>query len=146
MANYTFAAERQLIFHVNVSGRTRLVQFGERNMSGASSFLTTDSGIAAAIRRHSMFRRGAIKETTVKAAADDTPHPVRQSVLEGRGAHLPGIGSAPSGADVLEADNFTQAKEVIIKRFGVTKSDVKTPALLAKTAKEHGITIKYREK
>lgn len=165
MAHYIFSAERQLIFYVTVDGRTRLVQFGERSQWGASNFSTDDAKVAAAIRRHSMFLRGVITETTppqqeppkqVKKAATKPVGEQAGTVAgqspaadddEGQGTDETGQdGAGDDTANVIEADNFTQAKEAVMKRLGVDKDAVKTPILLQKVAKDNGLTINYKKK
>lgn len=48
-------------------------------------------------------------------------------------------------AEEREYDNYTVAREEICKEFGVNKSTVRNPDALAQLAKEHGITITYKE-
>jgi len=152
---YTFAAGRQLIFYVKVGGRTRLVQFGERNNFGGSQFLTQDENIANAIRQTSMFKRGVIMEATVKPKEENitpkhslTPNPSPK----GEGSIKTELGGAryevrkEPAKNVLEVDNFTQAKEALSKKLGIDKKNMKTPAQLSKIAKENGIAIKYTER
>lgn len=137
-------------------------------MAGASNFFTTDEDVANAIRLTSLFRRGAIKEVTVlkpvvaikqepkvRQAAEPVESVRGRQVIKPAGkapGTAPGAGGADvatqsqqTGQDVIEAKNFTQAKEAIVKRLGISKTAVKTPALLAQVAKDNGITIKYME-
>lgn len=168
MATFIFSAARQLIFYVTVEGRRLLVQFEERNQFGASNFTTTNEKVADAIRKHSMFERGIISENTppqevkkkrrrdrtngadgVNGAdvaenaqrQDDTPEEPRDSE-QGEGDLTP---PSPDESDdnVIEVENFTQAKEAVIKRLGVSVDSIKTPILLNKVCKDNGLKIKY---
>ena len=166
MAAHIFTAERQLIFYVNLDGRRVLVRFGERSMWGSSNYVTTDAKLAAAIREHSMFKRGIITENTqpeekkVKKPAQktakvekgqqenpaDTSQPLVDDGSVENEAEGGDSGEDTGEADVIEVDNFTQAREEVMKRLGIDKDLVKTPPLLSKVAKEHGISIRYRKK
>lgn len=147
MANYIFSAERQLIFDVMIDGRKRLVQFGERSQFGASNFSTTDEKVAAAIRKHSMFKRGVITESTINAEDKDkstgaVPSDKVPSIQKDPAQKAT---EEPDELDVIEVENFTQAKSAIIKRLGIDKNMVKTPPMLNKVAKDNGITIHYKK-
>lgn len=139
---YTFAAERKLVFVVQTGGHNRLVEFGDRNQNGTSVFATTDANVAAAVRRSSLYRRGVIIETTRE------PEPAAPSPSPGTSA-FPGTSgsSVTSGSsaspEVREYDNFTVAREAIVKEFGIKKSEVRNPTALARVAQEHGFNIKY---
>lgn len=163
MAAYIFTAERQLIFYVALDGRRVLVRFGERSMWGSSNYVTTDAKLAAAIREHSMFKKGIITENTqpeekkgkksagkpavVKAGQQGKPADTGQPPVDDGNAGDAGDSGEGSGeADVIEVDNFTQAREEVMRRLGIDKDLVKTPPLLGKVAKEHGIIIRYRKK
>ena len=63
MGLYEFVSDRQYAFKVETDGIPKLVVFGDAYGSSASVFQTKDRKVAEAIRRTSMFRRGAIKET-----------------------------------------------------------------------------------
>lgn len=154
---YRFAAERQLIFHANVGGKTMLVEFGERSSYGASVFITPDPNIAQAIRRTSMFQRGVIKETTPEekpavAAAKkaDTATNGKTSLEAAKPAKTTKASQeqpkATNPDNIIEADNFTQAKEIVARRLGIDRRTMKNPASLDKVAKENGLTIHYKEK
>jgi hypothetical protein len=143
MAVYTFSAERQLFFYVNVGGQQRLVKFGERNAYGASVFQTILRETAEAIRRHSLFKRGVIREAVNDTAAEDTAARVTTEVLgSGRSTD-----EAPKGpeAETIEAKNFTQAKSAVAKKLGIGYNDIKTPDQLMQLAKEHGLNIVYKK-
>lgn len=135
---YTFAADRRVIFVVQCGGRNRLVEFGERNENGVSAFSTTDAAVAAAIRKSSLSRRGAITDTT-KYPEPGTQAPMKKEEKK-KQAQEAGTASAP---EVREFDNFTLAREAITKEFGLKKSEVRNPTALARVAQEHGFTIKY---
>lgn len=135
---YTFAAERKLVFVVQTGGHNRLIEFGDRNQNGTSVFMTTDPGVAQAVRRNSLYRRGVIQETT----KEPEPQPVASSPskpIEPKSPTQP----TDSSPDVREYENFTVAREAIVKEFGIKKSEVRNPTALARVAGEHGFTIKY---
>lgn len=134
--NYTFAAERKLIFVVQTGGRKRLVEFGDRNENGASVFVTTDEAVAIAVRKSSMSRRGVIVETTKK------PEPVQAAKTVKNDQVKPAVQESPAMA-VREYANFTLAREAIIKEFSLKKSEVRNPTALARVAQERGFSIKY---
>lgn len=155
MATYTFSAERQVVFYVaTADGRRLLVRFGERNSYGASNFATTDKQVAAAIRKHSMFQRGVIIETTPPkekkkpaktAPLPTTPPPAGEQDPdtggETGGEQTPPPEDAGNADNVINADNFTLAKEAVMKRLGVDADAVKTPILLNKVCKDNGIEL-----
>ena len=152
MEGYHFAAERQLIFHVLVNGLNRLIQFGERNNAGASTFYTPDINVACAIRRTSMFKRGVIKEFGEQAKpapkeVEKKASPVTSQGVVTNAAPVPSKQekAAEKADNVIEVKNFTQAKEAVSKKLGIAKSAIKTPALLARVCKEEGLEIKYIE-
>lgn len=150
MADYTFAAARQFIFQVTVEGRQRLVRFSERNQFGASTFCTPDAKVAEAIRKTSMVKRGVIEETTPKE--EKKPQGTAAQVARPAESPQPHEGvddevqPPDSKADVIEVDNFSQAKEAVAKRLGIDKSSIRTPPDLSAVAKRNGIIIKYRQK
>lgn len=107
-----------------------------------------------------MFKRGVICETTPKEK-DTAAMPERtdggsvgktgghrkQAGVGKKSAAATAEDSAPTDSEnVIEVENFTQAREAIIKRLGVGKNEVKTPVQLQKVAKEAGISIKYNKK
>lgn len=136
---YTFAAERKLVFVVQCGGRNRLVEFGDRNISGASVFITTDPNVAQAIRRSSLSRRGVIVETT----KPQEPAPEKASQTNTNTTQKTQSPQEPASPEVRPYENFTLAREAIIKEFGLKKSEVRNPTALARVAQEHGFTIKY---
>lgn len=134
---YTFAAERKLVFVVQTGGHNRLVEFGDRNQNGTSVFMTTDPGVAQAVRRNSLYRRGVIQETT----KEPEPQPVSASkTVKSTEKTAPAADGSP---EVREYDNFTVAREAIVKEFGIKKSEVRNPTALARVAGERGFSIKY---
>ena len=164
--NYTFVSKRQLSFIISVGGRNLLVPFGSRNDAGVAAFMTTDEKVARAIRRHSLSRRGIIEETTKPEAVVAAPpqHTVKKpaagatGVVTGDGKNVdemhgtkpqegtgkPAGEAAGTVAEQREYDNYTVAREAICKEFGIKKGDVRNPAALEQVAKEHGITIIYK--
>lgn len=146
--DYIFSAERKLVFTIRTGGRNLLVEFGDRNSGGMSSFVTSDAKIAQAIRRTSLSRRGVIIESTPANQADTTPNPAPSSPSRPDLPTSPTIPDKPSasastGPSVRSYDNFTLAREAIVKEFGIRKSDVRNPTALARFAQEKGFTIKY---
>lgn len=135
------------------------MRFEERNSFGASNFTTTDAKVAEAIRRHTMTQRGVIRETTqpeekkqkpAKAAPQSTTPPDAGEQAPDAGGETGGEQTPPEEAgndgNVINADNFTLAKEAVMKRFGVEADAVKTPILLNQFCKERGITVHYKRK
>ena len=125
-----------MIFVVQCGGRNRLVEFGERNANGVANFNTTDPAVAAAIRKSSLSRRGAITETT------KYPDPEAQTPKKEVKKQAP-IADKAIAPTVREYENFTLAREAITKEFGLKKSEVRNPTALGRVAQEHGFTIKY---
>ena len=149
---YEFSADRQLFFYVNIEGQQRLVCFGERNSYGASVFQTQLAKTAEAIRKHSLFKRGVIKEMTREDEANGANEPNKANEANGaNGANEPNRANGAdepnraNGADenVLEAKNFTQAKSMLAKKLGIGYNDIKTPMQLDELAKNAGLTIIY---
>ena len=142
--DYKFSAERKLVFTVRVGGRNILVEFGDRNSGGRSVFATADANLAHAIRRTSLSRRGVIIETTPVQQADTTQEPVTPTVSP-VSPTSPASPIAPTspGSSVRSYDNFTLAREAIVKEFGIKKSEVRNPTALARFAQEKGFTIRY---
>ena len=159
MESYTFSAERQLFFYVNVKGQQRLVKFGDRNAYGASVFTTMLRETAEAIRRHSLYKRGVIKEqVTEKPQAVQAPTPTpkvvnkpvakvaTQTQQTKPATKEPTTTAAPEQTtkkELLEARNFTQAKSLLAKKLGIAYSDIKTPDQLMQLAKQAGIEVVY---
>ena len=158
---YSFAAERKIAFVVIAGGIRHLVEFGDRNINGASSFTTQDAKVAKAIRKHSMSRRGVIVETTPHQDIEPEeeirkPQPRTLGMVKGvvrNAAVAKPVGrprkvkkvepeETPTG-EIREYANFTVAKEAICKEFQIPKSKVKTITALTKFAAEKGFSIKY---
>lgn len=152
MNTYCFSAARQLFFYVNVAGQQRLVRFGERNAFGASTFTTRLRDTAEAIRRHSLYKRGVIREQ-VSDEADAV------TVLEApaKGERVVTAMQAPAkeekpieakqvtSKEVMEVRNFTQAKSMLAKRLDIAYGSIKTPDQLLQLAKEANIEIIYNK-
>ena len=156
---YTFSAERKVAFTIMAGGIRRLVEFGDRNVNGASSFMTHDPKVAMAIRKHSMSRRGVIVETTPEQKEEPvaeapkpqprtlgtvkgvTPNPstikpkpvqtVKPAVTK-PAAKAAAIKDEPEPTgEVREYANFTVAKDAIAKEFQVPKTKLLKPTALA---------------
>lgn len=150
-------------------GIRRLVEFGDRNQNGASTFITQDQKVAQAIRRHSMSRRGVIVETTANLEEEpvtEKPQVQPRTLSQVKGVTKPAqkpvkatatikadkpkprkaVGKAvptDPNMDVRQYANFTVAKEAICKEFTIAKSIVRNPTALSKVAAEKGIIIQY---
>lgn len=155
---YSFSAERKIAFVVSAGGVRRLVEFGDRNENGTSTFVTQDRKVAIAIRKHSMSRRGVIVETTPNLDEEpvpETPKPQPRSLAVVKGVVKQPKVDKPATTKtkveqkqdtdekVREYANFTVAKEAICKEFGIPKSSVRNPTALSKVAASNGFTIKY---
>lgn len=134
---YTFAAERKVVLTVQAGGRNRLVEFGERNEAGVSTFFTTNDAVAQAIRRHSLSRRGVIVETT------KPQEPAPEKAKKATAAPQKPEEKTSDGTPVRAFDNYSVARETITKELGIPKTKVRNPAALEKIAKENGFIIKY---
>lgn len=147
--NYTFVSKRQLSFIICVGGRNKLVSFGSRNDAGVAAFMTTDEKVAHVIRRHALSRRRIIEETTKPEAApvaepQNTTQPAADATGTVAKQQKPVGDATGTAAGQREYDNYTVAREAICKEFGIKKTDVRNPAALEQVAKEHGITIIYK--
>ena len=149
---YAFAAESQYIFHTEIDGIQYLVQFGFRNGNGSSVFQTQNAKVAEAIRRTSMFKRGAIVETTVWPKKDDALKGAAQNGSTKDTKDTKGGARDDSEAPAGNADeepkmevkvfaNITQAKEFVSKEYGVAKRLLKKPEQVIEEAKKHGVKI-----
>ncbi|MBR1654834.1 MAG: hypothetical protein IJ698_00225 [Prevotella sp.] len=135
---YIFSSERQLIFKVVVGGRDRLVEFGERNGSGRSLFVTENSYIAGAIRRHDFYKNGIIEE-----AAMESPR-TREGDKEGAGESEAGeISQDVKDSNVQEFENISAAREYLVRTFGVDRKSVKLPSQIKSQAKKCGVEIRF---
>ncbi len=169
---YSFAAERQLIFYANVGGRSRLIQFGERNHAGASTFMTKEEGVAEAVRRNSMFKRGVIMETTIKeeepVVAETKPQLAEATETGGKTGKKKSAKSSKKAAgkkgvksETVKTEeqpqhtgqeenaksfrDFTHAREWFSKEYGISRKELRNPTLLSEYARKYNVTIKYEE-
>lgn len=135
---FEFSADTQYIFKVTVDGVQYLVAFSERNSFGTSTFSTANEKVAEKIRRTSMFRNGAIRETT---QCDDA-----EAGIDAAAEQRPTERQSEEKKDsVKEFANITLAREWLSKTFGVKKSEIRYPGQIAKCAKENGVEIRYAE-
>lgn len=122
MKVYEFAASRQFIFHKEIGGVQRLIEFGELS-GGTSAFQTKDAKVAEAIRGMQLFKRGAIVETT-------------------RGGNEPEEkGVEEKGVEEKVFTNITRAKEWMSKTWGIPRGALRKPSDMEKAAKEHGVKV-----
>ena len=155
---YIFSSERQLIFKVVVGGRDRLVEFGERNGSGRSLFVTENSYIAGAIRRHDFYKNGIIEEAAMESprtgegkageAALESPRTgegkTREGDKEGAGESEAGeISQDVKDSNVQEFENISAAREYLVRTFGVDRKSVKLPSQIKSQAKKCGVEIRF---
>lgn len=150
---YIFSSERQLIFKVVVGGRDRLVEFGERNGSGRSLFVTENSYIAGAIRRHDFYKNGIIEEAAMesprtgegKAGEAVIPSPrTREGDKEGAGESEAGeVSQDVKDSNVQEFENISAAREYLVRTFGVDRKSVKLPSQIKSQAKKCGVEIRF---
>ncbi len=142
---YSFTAERQLIFYVNVDSLTIPVQFSDRSIFGSSVFNTLNEKVAKAIRKTSMFMRGVIQETTKEDEAVESTTVKKPSKKEVVKQEIPNEKSFGNEDNVITVDNFTQAREAVAKRLQIAKSEIKNPMALQAVCKKHGLVIQYCE-
>lgn len=151
MSTYHFSADRQLFFYVNVAGQQRLVRFGERNTFGSSVYTTKLRETAEAIRRHSLYKRGVIREQVsdeapkIKAATPVLEAPAKNERSEAKTEGADAKTKKEMAKEVMEARNFTQAKSLLAKRLDIPYNTIKTPDQLQQLAKEAGIEIVYNK-
>nr|WP_298672896.1 hypothetical protein [uncultured Prevotella sp.] len=138
---YTFAASRQFFFNVPYQGRSRLIQFGDRNQAGVSVFLTDDPKLAEAIRKNSLFTRGAITEETPEGEKKKMATPKEKKIATSEGGKKE---LAPDVGKKMVFTNFTQAREHLCKQFKIARSKVRNPTALSRFAEEKNITIVYK--
>jgi hypothetical protein len=141
---YEFCSERQFVFTIEVDGKSRLVEFSERNQFGASVYQTADSKVADKIRKTSMVRVGQIVETTKITEA-----PKERSILKSittPATEAPTAKSATSeGITEKTFPSITQAREFIVSTFGIPKSQLRKPETLSQVAEEHGIKLVIKQ-
>lgn len=128
MEVFEFASERQYIFKVEINNIPRLVAFGDPYQGSSSMFQTTDRKVAEAIRRTSMFRRGAIKETT---------KPVEKPMKK---AEKPEETEKPKMEEKVFT-NITQAKDWVSHEYKIPKSQLKKPESVIAEAKKHKVKL-----
>ena len=131
---YSFSAERKIVLTIQAGGKNRLVEFGERNDNGVSTFFTSNDAVAHAIRRHSLSRRGVIIETT---------RPQEPALEKPKVATNKPSAPKENGVPVRVFDNYSVARETICKELGIPKNKVRKPETLEKIARENGFVIKY---
>lgn len=145
---YRFSAERKLVFTVSTGGRNLLVEFSDRNSGGMSTFVTSNEKVAQAIRRTSLSRRGVIIESTPIQTASSSQPATPSAPRIPKSPKVPNSPKDPVSSaqspNVREYDNFTVAREAVVKEFGIKKSDVRNPTSLARFAQEKGFSIKYK--
>ena len=128
MEVFEFASERQYIFKVEINNIPRLVAFGDPYQGSSSMFQTTDRKVAEAIRRTSMFRRGAIKETT-----KPEEKPVKKT-------EKPEEAEKPKMEEKVFT-NITQAKDWVSKEYKIPKTQLKKPESVIAEAKKHKVKL-----
>lgn len=128
MEVFEFASERQYIFKVEIDNIPRLVAFGDPYQGSSSMFQTTDRKVAEAIRRTSMFRRGAIKETT-----KPEEKPMKK-------AEKPEETEKPKMEEKVFT-NITQAKDWVSHEYKIPKSQLKKPESVIAEAKKHKVKL-----
>jgi len=147
---YIFSSNRQLMFYVSISGQMRLVRFGDRDMNGTSVFQTSNKETAEAIRKHSLFKRGVVKESFIEDKSVGKTNG-RSNVKTSQGSEVNAAIATADGntgkevrqEEVIEAKNYTQAKSMLAKRLEISYNDIKNPDQLLQLAKKSGITIRY---
>lgn len=138
------------MFYVSISGQMRLVRFGDRNMNGTSVFQTSNKETAEAIRKHSLFKRGVVKESFIEDKSVGKTNG-RSNVKTSQGSEVNAAIATADGntgkevrqEEVIEAKNYTQAKSMLAKRLNISYNDIKNPDQLLQLAKKSGITIRY---
>jgi hypothetical protein len=137
---YEFCSERQFVFTIEVDGKSRLVEFSERNQFGASVYQTADSKVADKIRQTSMVRIGQIVETT-KITEAPQKRAIRKTITTP--ANEDPTTKSESGKEITEKTfpSITQAREFIVSTFGIPKAHLRKPETLSQVAEEHGIKL-----
>ena len=122
-----------------------MVQFGDPNSNGVSTFTTKAPKVANAIRKNSLSRRGIICESSESAGKElETEKKVKNVAMPTKETEKADEGGEKTPEE-REYDNYTVARESICKELGINKGTVRNPEALARVAKEHGIIIKYKE-
>ena len=139
MEVYEFASERKYVFKVEIDGIPKLVEFGDAYGSSASIFQTKDRKVTEAIRRTSMFRRGAIKETT-KEEEHKKPA-ASSSVQNGNKDEGKVQNSTDPEMEEKTFTNITQAKDWVSKEYKIPKTQLKKPESVVAEAKKHKVKL-----
>lgn len=139
MEVYEFASERKYVFKIETDGIPKLVEFGDAYGSNASIFQTKDRKVAEAIRRTSMFRRGAIKETTKEE--EHTKSAVSSSVQNGNQDDGKVQNSTEPEMEEKTFTNITQAKDWVSKEYKIPKTQLKKPESVVAEAKKHKVKL-----
>lgn len=140
MGLYEFVSDRQYAFKVETDGIPKLVVFGDAYGSSASVFQTKDRKVAEAIRRTSMFRRGAIKETTQPEEHTETAkhQPSERGINQDDGKVQ--NGTEPE-MEEKTFTNITQAKDWVSKEYKIPKTQLKKPESVVSEAKKHKVKL-----
>lgn len=139
MEVYEFASERKYVFKIETDGIPKLVEFGDAYGSNASIFQTKDRKVAEAIRRTSMFRRGAIKETTKEE--EHTKSAASISVQNGNQDEGKVQSSTEPEMEEKTFTNITQAKDWVSKEYKIPKTQLKKPESVVAVAKKHKVKL-----
>lgn len=139
MEVYEFASERKYVFKIETDGIPKLVEFGDAYGSNASVFQTKDRKVAEAIRRTSMFRRGAIKETTKEE--EHTKSAASISVQNGNQDDGKAQDSTEPEMEEKTFTNITQAKDWVSKEYKIPKTQLKKPESVVAEAKKHKVKL-----
>lgn len=137
MEIYEFASERKYVFKIETDGIPKLVEFGDAYGSSASIFQTKDRKVAEAIRRTSMFRRGAIKETT----KEETKSATSSSVQNGNQDDGKAQNSTEPEMEEKTFTNITQAKDWVSKEYKIPKTQLRKPESVVAEAKKHKVKL-----
>lgn len=137
MGVYEFASERKYVFKIETDGIPKLVEFGDAYGSSASIFQTKDRKVAEAIRRTSMFRRGAIKETT----KEETKSATSSSVQNGNQDDGKAQNSTEPEMEEKTFTNITQAKDWVSKEYKIPKTQLRKPESVVAEAKKHKVKL-----
>lgn len=139
MEVYEFVSERKYVFKVETDGVPKLVEFGDAYGSNASVFQTQDRKVAEAIRRTSMFRRGAIKETTKEE--EHTKSAASSGVQNGNQDEGKVQNSTEPKMEEKTFTNITQAKDWVSKEYKIPKTQLKKPESVVAEAKKHKVKL-----
>ena len=139
MEVYEFASERKYVFKIVTDGIPKLVEFGDAYGSNASIFQTKDRKVAEAIRRTSMFRRGAIKETTKEE--EHTKSAASSSVQNGNQDEGKVQNSTEPEMEEKTFTNITQAKDWVSKEYKIPKTQLRKPESVVTEAKKHKVKL-----